>query len=905
MSASQRDAEASSPLPGEYVHHPHPTWSTDRDGRITVTNLALQEFLGVADTDIVGRTLGEFAHPEDRDALHDQERASYVLRLRRYDGQHRRVRVDARATPAGRVYAAVDVDWLDEAAESTRREDACDAANGEAVLHEQTEILSTLIRINETISAELDLGTLVQAVTDAGVDLTGAQFGAFFYNVVNEHQESYTLYTLSGVPRAAFERFPMPRNTHVFGPTFAGEGVVRAADITLDARYGRNAPYHGMPEGHLPVRSYLAVPVTSRSGQVLGGLFFGHEVADVFTERAEQLVVGLAAQTAVALDNARLYQQLQESHTQLERRVEERTGELEAQAVSLDAFAAFTEAVGTQTDVGALARQAVQTLHTRFASGSVGYYGRVNDRWVLQAWTHDMDAELLETLRAGLPLDTPVFAVPMETREPMFVDAWDAEREKVERSEEYSSVSNYPVVVNGEVHGFIAIGLRSARRWTARDQALVSAVGRGLALALERAEQTGSLEAQRDALVARTRALEAFSLLTRDLTVEADPTVLIRRAQEIVMPLVGQGYTLYWQPEGNLWRYRSLVGPLGNPLLQAVVDAGLPRGQADTLDRAWASRSPIFEDHYRQGADTDPELVRHVHAAAMLPVFVRGEPHGMIGMGLFEQRQWNAIDKAVLETVARSLGLALEGVESAQALKERTQELERSNEELERFAYVASHDLQEPLRTIASFTEVLNRRYADAFDDTGRKYLGLVTRGAERLKALIDDLLVFSRLNSVHEPHRPLSLEEPLQEALRHLHAAVEETGAVVTHDPLPQVTGDVSELTQLFQNLIGNAVKFRRDGVRPEVHVGLTRDAGAWHVTVRDNGIGFEPQYTERVFQIFQRLHVRERFEGTGMGLAIVRKIVEHHAGRVWAESVPGEGSTFHFTLPLDREDT
>jgi PAS domain S-box-containing protein len=174
-------------------------------------------------------------------------------------------------------------------------------------LAEETRTLGILNQLGARLSAELDLERVVQAVTDAGVALTGAEFGAFFYNVDDEAGESYMLYTLSGVPRRAFEGFPMPRNTAVFGPTFAGEGVVRSADITRDPRYGQNAPHAGMPKGHLPVRSYLAVPVTSRSGEVLGGLFFGHSEPDLFGEPAERTMVGVAGQAATAIDNVRLF----------------------------------------------------------------------------------------------------------------------------------------------------------------------------------------------------------------------------------------------------------------------------------------------------------------------------------------------------------------------------------------------------------------------------------------------------------------------------------------------------------------------------------------------------------------------------------------------------------------------
>ncbi len=178
-------------------------------------------------------------------------------------------------------------------------------------LREEREALEILNRTGAAIAAELDLDAVVQAVTDAGASLSGAEFGAFFYNVTDPDGDSYMLYALSGAPRSAFERFGQPRTTEVFAPTFGGEGVVRSDDITRDPRYGKNPPHHGMPRGHLPVKSYLAVPVKSRSGEVIGGLFFGHRRAGVFTARSERLVVGLAAPAAIAIDNARLYQAAQ------------------------------------------------------------------------------------------------------------------------------------------------------------------------------------------------------------------------------------------------------------------------------------------------------------------------------------------------------------------------------------------------------------------------------------------------------------------------------------------------------------------------------------------------------------------------------------------------------------------
>ncbi|WP_146160699.1 PAS domain S-box protein [Deinococcus arcticus] len=252
------------------------------------------------------------------------------------------------------------------------------------------------------------------------------------------------------------------------------------------------------------------------------------------------------------------------------------------------------------------------------------------------------------------------------------------------------------------------------------------------------------------------------------------------------------------------------------------------------------------------------------------------------------------------EAEVRALNAALEErvAERTAELQQANRELARSNTELERFAFVASHDLQEPLRSIASFSELLNRRYGERLDDQGRRYLDIVTRGAQRMKVLIDDLLVFSRLNAVHEPFGRVDMNEVAREALARLHAATQAAGAQVQVGPLPVVSGAPEELTRLLQNLVGNALKFRREGVRPEVRVSAQPAGRAWQFTVADNGIGIEPEYQGKVFEMFQRLHLRDRYEGTGLGLAIVRKVAERHGGAVWLDSEPGRGTSVHFTL-------
>lgn len=234
-------------------------------------------------------------------------------------------------------------------------------------------------------------------------------------------------------------------------------------------------------------------------------------------------------------------------------------------------------------------------------------------------------------------------------------------------------------------------------------------------------------------------------------------------------------------------------------------------------------------------------------------------------------------------------------------LSQKTQELERSNKELENFASIASHDLQEPLRKVVSFLQLLQQRYGSLLDDKAQEYINIAVDGGKRMQKMISDLLQYSRISTRGNKFILMNLETILTNVLSDLQLSMQESGAIVTYDPLPALEVDKTQMEQLFLNLLSNAIKFRGAST-PTIHISAKQDGDAWVISIQDNGIGIDMAYAKRLFQIFQRLHTRDEYPGTGIGLAVCKRIVERHGGQIWVESQPGEGSTFSFKIPLRK---
>ena len=281
------------------------------------------------------------------------------------------------------------------------------------------------------------------------------------------------------------------------------------------------------------------------------------------------------------------------------------------------------------------------------------------------------------------------------------------------------------------------------------------------------------------------------------------------------------------------------------------------------------------------------------------PIIVRDKPK----MVLFASRQESSLlfgeeEERLAQFIAAIAGAALENTELLESIKTHTEQLAQSNLELEQFAYIASHDLQEPLRMVASFCQLLDREFSDKLGEEGKKWTQFAIEGAKRMQTLINDLLLYSRIQSKPQSLSLVSCQDVLQEVIQNLRATIDSSAALITFDRLPTVSADRSQFIQLFQNLIGNAIKFRGDKA-PEVKISARMESDEWIFSVSDNGIGIDRENHERVFDIFRRLHTRESYPGTGIGLAVCRRVVLRHGGRIWLDSELGKGSTFYFSFP------
>ena len=701
-----------------------------------------------------------------------------------------------------------------------------------------------------TVAGELDLQKIVQAVTDAATELTNAQFGAFFYNVIDDAGESYMLYTISGVPREAFSRFPMPRNTAIFEPTFSGSGIVRSADIRRDPRYGRNAPFHGMPEGHLPVVSYLAVPVVSRSGEVLGGLFFGHAEEGVFTENEEQIAEALAAQAAVAVDNARLYSALRHEREQLARS-EGRYKSLvmaNPNARVIWVTAADGRVVTGGEAWSELTGQSTDELHARGWAEVIHPDDRAS-----------VEAEWRRALATGDPISRQ-FRIRM-------------------RDGAYRWFAMTGVPVTGE------------------QGAVVEWVGTTVDIHAEKFAQE------------RLQFLgEASTLLSSSLDYETTLKTLTRLAVPgfadwCAVDIAGE------EPDGP---HRRLAVAHKDPekveLAQELRRRFPPDPRVDTVTRVIRTgRSEWMRDIPQQlirDADVDENyrealLALNIRSFIIVPLKARDRVLGAVTFVFSDSgRRFSEDDLAFAEELARRAAIAVDNARLYTAAQ-------AANRAKDDFLATLSHELRTPMTAVLGWARMLKMGLEPA---DVQQAVDAIERSATMQMDLIEDILDMSRImaGKMRIETVPVDVRAVADAALATVRpAAAAKNIEILTSYPadVPAVLGDGARLQQVIWNLATNAVKFTDRG--GTVIVRVAGDASTVSISVRDTGIGIPRAFLPHVFEPFrqQDSSTTRAHGGIGLGLTIVRSLVELHGGRIAADSGgEGHGATFTVELPAMR---
>ena len=948
--------------------------STDATGRVTFLNPVAERLVGWSTDEAAGRDLQEIfqivneetrqpvANPALR-ALREGKiigLANHTVLIARNGVEHP---IDDSAAPIrddqGKTIGSVLV-----------FRDISERQLNERALQEQVSITETLYRISTLLAEERDLHRMVQVVTDEGTQLSGAQFGAFFYNLQNELGESYTLYTISGVPRAEFEKFPMPRNTALFGPTFEGEGIVCLADVTQDPRYGKSAPYFGMPAGHLPVRSYLAVPVISRNGDVIGGLFFGHAEVGVFNERHERLLAGIAGQAAVAIDNARLNLRAQSEAERFNlaltaAHLGDWSWDITTDVVNMSPRAAAVFGIPpgprmTWTKMQSLLhpddreriRQEVERIIDQKSQYDVEYrvvrrdgrtvwvsvlgrgvyneagevvtmYGVLRDISELHQTRQELESSeerlrlALEAGRMGV-WDWNIVTGDLkwsDSLEPLYGLAPGTFGGTAEDFQQLIHPDDRPMVnaairraiaersgfdlefrnvwPNGDVHWVAG----KAKVFTGENGRPSRMIGIGIDVTRrKRSEQTAQFLADASA---------ALSVL-----VDFDST--LQKVASLAVPSFADwASVVVVEPDNQLRRVAvAHVDPKKVDLAHKTHRDHPPDPTATT--GVWniirTGQAEVFSEVSEElltASVKNKEVLEVLRTLGLrsymgVPLRIRGKTLGVITFMTAESgHRYDDTDLAVAQDLANRTAIA---IENSQLYKE----LRDADRRKDEFLATLAHELRNPLAPIRNGLEVL--RLTGSNSQTVIDARSMMERQLSQLVRLVDDLLDVSRItrNKLELRKERVDLATIIHSAIETSRPLIEQAGHTfsLTLPPAPiLIDADSVRLAQVFSNLLNNSAKYTNPGGRIELSSELHGD----NVTIRvkDSGLGIPEAALSTIFEMFSQVarHSDRAQGGLGIGLTLVRRIVEMHGGNVVARSEgPGLGSEFIVKLPVRR---
>ncbi len=828
----------------------------------------------------------------------------------------------------------------------------------EKALGDETRLLQTVNRINKSLAAKLDLDQLAQELTDAAREMLGAQFGAFIYHLINETGEPRTLYALSGAAPKTFEALPVTGDGSLFDRTFQGEGVIRINDLAAEAAGGMPVPFPALPDSHVPLRSYLAAPVVLRSGEVLGGLFFGHAHAGAFSERTERVIQGIADQAAIAVDNARLYQAAREEITS--RKATEEALRESQERLRL-AFAAGRMGTWTREFAGGVDRVYWSAELEDIYGFQPGEFLGTESAFMQQVLPEDRHS-VQEAVRTAIENQSDY---EVEFR---FLPRGGGVRWMIGRGRAYYDGAGRPLRLAGvgidvterkrveealreseEQYraSFELAGVGKAQfetgtgRFRRVNRKLCDIVGYGETELLELSyfqiihpEDRAAvwrvyhemLSGSRPAFTSENRYLRkdgAIAWVDSTVTVVRDSQGNPLSAISVFQDVTGRKRAEEALRESEA-RFRQLANAM--PQMVWTADAqgrieyfnerwfeytGLPdqpRSIAEWHSRLHPGEADNYLEAYREKMESieffewECRLRRwdgHYawHLARAIPIVdVTGQVIRWIGTytEIEDQKQ---TEKALQEAKEQLSGYA---DELERRVAERTAKLEETINSLESFCYSIAHDLRAPLRGMQGLTSALLEDYAPALDETGRDYAARVVASAKHMDQLIQDLLAYGRLSHQQMPATAVDLERETNTALDQLKDEIVRSGsAVEVRHPLAPVWGYPPVLQQILCNLVSNGIKFVCPNTTPLIKIWTEEFKNRVRLCVQDNGIGIDKAHHERIFRVFERLHGVDVYPGTGIGLAIVQKGVERMGGKIDVKSARGKGTCFRIQLP------
>ena len=847
----------------------------DPDGKIIFANPAAVRMLGVQGQEIVGRPINEVVGHARGDGSDFADGPSPIIRalrhaascvssdeiFRRSDGTS--LVVDYVSNPifeAGKLSGAV-VAFTDVTHRKRAQEELSERYNELATLHE----------IGQMIFASTDVEAMFEEILERALRLLSLDLG----NLRLLHADGR-------MPVVAYRGYRKPENIDRYeakggAPIIGGflrRAVASRKSLVIDDITVAEGLQTFKSEA---ARSAIVVPITTVE-ESLGVIEVASRAPRKFRPDEVRILEAIGHQVGIALQKARLVQEAerrareQEALSAIARATSQTLNFDEMLQISLEKV---LEVTGREQ--GYIRLREPGSVHLSLAA-----YRGISPRYV---------KSLLDNRRPGGKSER-VFL----SGEPLVVNETDggAIREEIRREGSRALVW-VPLKVMGAVVGIMNISTTRNAPFEPREVDLLVAIGNVIGVALENARLFR--EAER-----RNHELQSLYTVAIAATQSLDTRVLMQVALKTTIEILGVDAGRFYVVDDKRGRL-VLAAHDGIPadelpgIQEYAVGEGII-GRIATETRPLAFSDIHSDPNYAASARSRTGKRLGFRSAAGLPITLKGRTVGVIYVYGRNVREFSTRDIELFSAIGGQIGFALENGRLFQELSTKAEELERSNSELQHFAYIASHDLQEPLRMVSSYMQLLSRRYKGKLDAEADEFIAFAVDGAQRMQALINALLSYSRVGTQGKAFEPTDCEKVLDGTLASLKNAIAESGAEIVRSALPTVVADPAQLGQLFQNLVGNALKFR-DHRRPAVRIAAERREKDWLFSVADNGVGFDPKYAERVFVMFQRLHSKDEYPGTGIGLAVCKKIVERHGGKIWVESAPGEGSTFYFTIP------